>query len=72
MGRVRRGDKWQGARLLRHSARILRDPERYVERFGEAAYREKLADAWWHIYRMIGKLEGRIYILATIDMTSES
>jgi hypothetical protein len=53
-------------------ARLLRQPERYVERFGEAAYREKLADAWWHIYRMIGKLEGRIYVLDTIDMTSES
>jgi SAM-dependent methyltransferase len=62
----------KGARLLLHSARLLREPERYIERFGEAAYREKLADAWWHIYRMIGKLEGRIYILATIDMTSES
>jgi ubiquinone/menaquinone biosynthesis C-methylase UbiE len=54
----------KGARLLLHSARLLREPERYIEKFGEAAYREKLADAWWHIYRMIGKLEGRIYILA--------
>jgi SAM-dependent methyltransferase len=70
---IRLGTEWgeyadetsgKGARLLLHSARLLREPERYVARFGEAAYREKLTDAWWHIYRMIGKLDGRIYILA--------
>jgi SAM-dependent methyltransferase len=51
-----------GRRLL-HAARLLRAPERYVERFGQRAYEIMLADCFWHVYRMIGKLSGRIYLL---------
>jgi SAM-dependent methyltransferase len=52
-----------GKRLL-HAARLLRDPERYVARFGQAAYEIKLADCLWHVYAMIGKLERRVYVLS--------
>jgi SAM-dependent methyltransferase len=51
-----------GRRLL-HAARLLRDPERYIERFGRPAYDTMLADCFWHVYRMIGKLSARVYVL---------
>ena len=51
-----------GRRLL-HAARLLREPERYIAQFGQTAYDIMLGDCLWHIYRMIGKLSGRIYVL---------
>jgi SAM-dependent methyltransferase len=52
-----------GRRLL-HTARLLRDPLRYVGRFGQPAYDTMLADCLWHVYRLLGKLEGRVYVLS--------
>lgn len=52
-------------RNLLHAARLLRDPERYVQRFGQANYDIALGDCLWHVYRMIGKLSGRIYVLTS-------
>ena len=51
-------------RQLLHAARLLRDPERYIARFGRQNYDIKLGDCLWHIYRMIGKLSGRVYLLS--------
>jgi ubiquinone/menaquinone biosynthesis C-methylase UbiE len=51
-----------GRRLL-HAARLLLDPERYVSQFGQTAYDIMLADCLWHIYRLIGKLSSRVYLL---------
>jgi len=51
-----------GRRLL-HAARLLREPERYIARFGQANYDIMLGDCFWHIYRMIGKLSARVYVL---------
>ena len=48
---------------LIHAARLLRAPERYVARFGQANYDIMLADCFWHINRMIGKLSSRVYLL---------
>jgi ubiquinone/menaquinone biosynthesis C-methylase UbiE len=50
-------------RDLIHAARLLRDPDRYLSRFGKSNYDIALADCFWHIYQMIGKLSGRIYVL---------
>ena len=50
-------------RRLRHAARLLRDPDRYIAQFGQTAYDIMLGDCLWHIYRMIGKLSGRVYLL---------
>jgi SAM-dependent methyltransferase len=55
-----RGD---GGRQLIHAARLLRDPERYIAKFGRTAYDIMLGDCLWHVYRMIGKLSGRVYLL---------
>jgi ubiquinone/menaquinone biosynthesis C-methylase UbiE len=52
---------------LLSASRLLRDPERYVEQFGAAAYEIKLADSFWHVYRMIGKLSNRIYVLGRVN-----
>ncbi|MBR7835332.1 class I SAM-dependent methyltransferase [Actinospica durhamensis] len=52
-----------GARRLVHAARLLRDPDRYVHRFGRENYDYALGDCLWHVYRMIGKLAGRAYLL---------
>jgi SAM-dependent methyltransferase len=53
-----------GTRRLLHAARLLRDPERYIGRFGEIAYRIMLGDCLWHVYRMIGKLSGSAYVFS--------
>jgi SAM-dependent methyltransferase len=52
------------SRHLLHAARLKRDPERYIARFGKQNYDIKLGDCLWHIYRMIGKLSGRVYLLS--------
>jgi SAM-dependent methyltransferase len=46
-----------------HAARLLRDPDRYIARFGQENYDIKLGDCLWHIYRMLGKLSSRVYVL---------
>jgi SAM-dependent methyltransferase len=51
-----------GRRLL-HAARLLRSPERYIAQFGQKNYDIMLGDCLWHIYRMIGKLSSRVYLL---------
>ena len=52
-----------GRRLL-WAARLLRDPDRYVTRFGDAHHRTMLADCLWHVGAMTGKLHRRAYVLA--------
>ena len=52
-----------GQRLLR-VARLLRQPDRYIERFGRQNYDIAVADYLWHVYRMIGKLSERVYVLS--------
>ena len=53
-----------GTRRLLHAARLLRDPDRYVARFGRTAYEIVLGDCLWHVYRLIGKLSGSIWLLS--------
>jgi hypothetical protein len=55
----------RSSRHLLHAARLLRDPERFVEKYGQAAYDIMLGDAFWHVYLMIGKLAARVYLLRT-------
>lgn len=57
-------DAGAASRHLLHAARLLRAPERYAGQFGQAAYDISLGDALWHVYGMIGKLSGRVYLLA--------
>jgi SAM-dependent methyltransferase len=54
----------QGSRQLLHAARLIRSPEQYVAQFGQAAYDLMLGDCLWHVYRMLGKLSGRVYLLS--------
>lgn len=56
--------KGAGTRRLLHAARSLRSPERYIGRFGRTNYEIMLSDCLWHVYRMIGKLGGRAYVLS--------
>jgi SAM-dependent methyltransferase len=44
-------------------SRLRRDKERLVEELGEVPYRVMYGNALWSIYRLIGKLESRIYVL---------
>jgi SAM-dependent methyltransferase len=53
----------KAGRLLLHAARLLRARERYVEPYGEENYNIKYADCLWHVFRLLGKLCGRIYVL---------
>jgi SAM-dependent methyltransferase len=52
-----------GGRKLLHAARLRRDPARYIDRFGRAAYDMMLGDCLWHVYAMIGKLTRQVYVL---------
>lgn len=47
-----------GGRRLVHAARLLRQPSRYIEEFGEENYRIMLNDCLWHVHRMTGRLTG--------------
>jgi ubiquinone/menaquinone biosynthesis C-methylase UbiE len=71
--RIELGSEWgeaseentqRATRHLLHASRLLRDRDRYIRQFGEAAYDIKLGDCLWHIYLMIGKLSARIYLLS--------
>jgi ubiquinone/menaquinone biosynthesis C-methylase UbiE len=53
-----------GGRKLLHAARLLRDPDRYIGAYGQAKYDIALGDCLWHVYRLIGKLSGRVYLLS--------
>jgi SAM-dependent methyltransferase len=50
-------------RSLLRLARLLREPERYRAEFGDAAYDVMVGDCRWHVYRMMGKLAGRVDVL---------
>lgn len=52
------------ATKLLHAARLVRDPQRYIGEYGATNYDIALGDALWHVYRMIGKLSGRVYVLS--------
>jgi SAM-dependent methyltransferase len=54
----------KAGRLLLHAGRLIRDPEKYIGRYGQRNYEIKLGDCLWHVYRLIGKLSGRIYMLS--------
>jgi SAM-dependent methyltransferase len=54
-----------GGRELLHAARLRRDPVRYIDRFGRAAYDMMLGDCLWHVYAMLGKLTRRAYMLSS-------
>ena len=38
-----------------------------LERFGKDNYDIALGDGLWHVYRLIGKLSDRVYVLAAPD-----
>jgi SAM-dependent methyltransferase len=49
-----------------HAQETTGEPGRrvvHITRFGRTAYGIMLADCLWHIYRMIGKLGARVYVL---------
>ena len=50
-------DGTSGQRLL-FASRLLREPERFIQQFGQDNYDIMLGDCLWHVYRMIGKLTG--------------
>jgi len=51
-----------GGRRLVHVARLRRDPDRYIARYGATNYQIMLSDCLWHVYRMLGKLTGAAFI----------
>lgn len=53
----------RAGRALLHLARLLREPERYRAEFGDTAYDVMVGDCRWHVYRMAGKLAGRVDVL---------
>jgi hypothetical protein len=64
-------DETAGRRLL-CAARLLRQPDRYIEQFGRANYHIMLGDCLWHIYRVIGKLTGYAATFTKPDLSNLS
>jgi sarcosine/dimethylglycine N-methyltransferase len=60
--REEQGDGLTSRQLLR-AARLLRDRDRFIRRFGTIAYGAELGNCLWGVYQMIGKLSPRIYVL---------
>jgi SAM-dependent methyltransferase len=56
-------DSGEPGRRLIHASRLLRAPDRYITAFGQTAYDIMLSDCLWHVYRLIGKLSARVYLL---------
>lgn len=52
-----------GEKRLLRVARLNRDRDRLVEQMGVVPYRVVLSNTLWTIYRMIGKLEDRVYVI---------
>lgn len=52
------------ARKLLHAGRLLRERDRFVRRYGLENYDIALGDCLWHVYRLIGKLSDRVYVLS--------
>ncbi len=52
-----------GEKRLLRAARLNRDRDRLVEEMGVVPYRGVLGNTLWTIYRMIGKLEDRVYVI---------
>lgn len=53
----------KGPSRLLHLARLLRRPDHYIERFGRWEYDVMVADCYWHLWRLMGKLDERVYLL---------
>lgn len=54
----------KAGRLLLQASRLLRDGDRYAERFGRRNVEIKYGDCLWHVYRLLGKLSGRVVVLS--------
>lgn len=54
-----------GEKRLLRAARLNRDKGRLVEAMGVVPYRVVRSNNLWTIYRMIGKLEDRVYVIRT-------
>lgn len=63
-GELAQEESGQGGQALLRASRLQREPERYRSAFGAAAYDVMLGDSLWHVYRMLGKLSGRILVLS--------
>ena len=61
MGELAEEETGKPGRRLLWAARLLRDPERYVARFGRTNDEVMLGDCLWHVYAMVGKLHRRAY-----------
>ena len=51
------------SKQLLQIARMRRDRERLIGEIGEAIYEVELANCYWGVYQMLGKLEPTSYIL---------
>lgn len=56
------GDRQTSRQMLR-IARMLRNRDNLIARVGRKDYEIELADCYWGVYHMIGKMSGAIYIL---------
>lgn len=56
-------EREDGEKRLLRAARLNRNRDRFVETMGVVPYRVMQGNNLWTIYRMIGKLEDRVYVI---------
>jgi ubiquinone/menaquinone biosynthesis C-methylase UbiE len=56
-------EREDGEKRLLRAARLNRERDRFVARMGVVPYRVVHGNTLWTIYRMIGKLEDRVYVI---------
>ncbi len=54
------------SKQLLQIARMQRDRERLIEEIGALAYENELANCYWGVYQMLGKLEPMVYVLQRV------
>ncbi len=59
------GDRRTSTQMLR-IARMLRNRDSLIAKVGRKDYEIELADCYWGVYHMIGKMSGAIYILQKV------
>ena len=59
------GDRQTSRQMLR-IARMLRNRDSLIARVGRKDYEIELADCYWGVYHMIGKMSGAIYMLQKV------
>jgi ubiquinone/menaquinone biosynthesis C-methylase UbiE len=62
----RQKEQSQAAKDLLKVSRLLTQPDKYIEKYGEKVYKIVLAEAMWSPYILLGKIEPTVFIVQKV------